>query len=209
MRPRSPEQAAYRKAMESYDVVFALGPAGTGKTALATSFGVELVASGVREKLILCRPAVEAGERLGFLPGDMQDKITPYARPFYDVLHQCMTPPEVARALARGTIEIAPLAFMRGRTLSGAFVILDEAQNCTPLQIRMLLTRLGDHAQVVVAGDPTQVDLPGGSGGGESGLRDAVGRLRSLPGVAVVTFSSRHVFRHPLVKQVIAAYESS
>ena len=205
MKPRSAEQAAYRKAMDCYDVVFALGPAGTGKTALATACGVALVAAGVREKLILCRPAVEAGERLGFLPGDMQEKILPYARPFYDALHQCMSSAELSRALARGTIEIAPLAFMRGRTLSGAFVILDEAQNCTPLQLKMFLTRLGDGAQLVVTGDPTQIDLPAGVA---SGLTDAVERLKKLPGVAVVQFSSRHVFRHPLVKQVIAAYES-
>ena len=201
--PRSPRQADYVRAMLANDLVFGLGPAGTGKTYLAVAMAVSLYLAGRVERIVLSRPAVEAGERLGFLPGDLKDKVDPYLRPLYDALYDMLPADLVARRLEAAEIEIAPLAFMRGRTLSQAFVILDEAQNTTPLQMKMFLTRLGERSRMVVTGDLTQVDLPAGA---RSGLRHAVATLEGLDGTAFVRFGPADAMRHSLVARILAAY---
>ena len=203
--PRSTTQIEYMRALVKHDVIFALGPAGTGKTYLAVAQAVSQLMSGSVQRLILSRPAVEAGERLGFLPGDMKEKVDPYLRPLYDALYDCMPPEQVERRLASGEIEIAPIAFMRGRTLADAFVILDEAQNTTPAQMKMFLTRFGQNSRMVICGDPRQVDIPGGDA--MSGLADAVRRLEGVEGIATVRFSRGDVVRHPIVGRIVEAYE--
>ncbi|WP_428333128.1 PhoH family protein [Novosphingobium sp.] len=203
--PRSKTQIDYMRALVSHDMIFALGPAGTGKTYLAVAQAVAQLMSGSVQRLILSRPAVEAGERLGFLPGDMKEKVDPYLRPLYDALYDCMPPEQVERRMASGEIEVAPIAFMRGRTLADAFVILDEAQNTTPAQMKMFLTRFGQNSRMVICGDPRQVDLPGGTAG--SGLADAVRRLEGVEGIGTVRFTVADVVRHPIVGRVVEAYE--
>ena len=203
--PRSTTQVEYMHALARNDVIFALGPAGTGKTYLAVAQAVAQLISGSVQRLILSRPAVEAGERLGFLPGDMKEKVDPYLRPLYDALYDCMPPEQVERRIASGEIEIAPIAFMRGRTLADAFVILDEAQNTTPAQMKMFLTRFGQNSRMVICGDPRQVDIPGGPQ--MSGLNDAVERLEGVEGIAVVRFGRGDVVRHPIVGRIVEAYE--
>ena len=203
--PRSATQIDYMRALASKDVIFALGPAGTGKTYVAVAQAVSQLMTGSVQRLILSRPAVEAGERLGFLPGDMKEKVDPYLRPLYDALYDCMPPEQVERRIASGEIEIAPIAFMRGRTLADAFVILDEAQNTTPAQMKMFLTRFGQNSRMVICGDPNQVDIPGGTA--MSGLADAVGRLEGIEGIAVTRFTSADVVRHPIVGRIVEAYE--
>ncbi len=201
--PRSPRQADYVRAMLSNDLVFGLGPAGTGKTYLAVAMAVSLHLTGRVERIVLSRPAVEAGERLGFLPGDLKDKVDPYLRPLYDALYDMLPADLVARRLEAAEIEIAPLAFMRGRTLSQAFIILDEAQNTTPLQMKMFLTRLGERSRMVVTGDLTQVDLPPGA---RSGLQHAVTTLDGLGDAAFIHFGTEDVMRHSLVARILEAY---
>ncbi len=203
--PRSPTQAEYVHALETHDVVIALGPAGTGKTYIAVAVAVSKLLSGEVDRIILSRPAVEAGERLGFLPGDMRDKVDPYLRPLYDALYDMLPAAQVAKRLEVGEIEVAPLAFMRGRTLANAFIILDEAQNTSPVQIKMFLTRLGENSRMVVTGDPSQVDLPVGA---RSGLHDAIEILDGVEGATFVRFSDADVVRHPLVVRVVRAYEA-
>ena len=203
--PRSPRQADYVRAMLANDLVFGLGPAGTGKTYLAVAMAVSLYLTGRVERIVLSRPAVEAGERLGFLPGDLKDKVDPYLRPLYDALYDMLPADLVARRLDSAEIEIAPLAFMRGRTLSQSFVILDEAQNTTPLQMKMFLTRLGEGSRMVVTGDLTQVDLPAGA---RSGLNHAVATLEGLGGVSFIRFGTADVMRHSLVTRILEAYDS-
>jgi phosphate starvation-inducible PhoH-like protein len=202
--PRSPVQTVYMEALARDEMIFALGPAGTGKTYLAVAQAVSQLISGSVDRLILSRPAVEAGERLGFLPGDMKEKVDPYLRPLYDALYDMLPTEQVERRIASGEIEIAPLAFMRGRTLNDAFIILDEAQNTTPLQMKMFLTRFGMRSRMVICGDPHQVDLPDPR---KSGLADAVSRLSSVKGIAVVGFTAADVVRHPLVGRIVEAYE--
>ena len=202
--PRSPQQAVYLDAINQSDLVFGLGPAGTGKTYLAVAKAVEALINGKIDRIILSRPAVEAGEQLGFLPGDMREKVDPYLRPLYDALHDMLPENQVAKKMENGEIEIAPLAFMRGRTLSDAFVILDEAQNTTAVQMKMFLTRLGENASMVITGDLSQVDLPSGV---RSGLRDAVEVLAGVKGVSFVRFTEADVVRHPLVARIITAYD--
>ena len=202
--PRSPNQARYLRALLEHDLVFALGPAGTGKTYLAVAAALVMLRQRRVDRIILSRPAVEAGERLGFLPGDLKEKVDPYLRPLYDALHDMLPAGKLASRIDNGQIEIAPLAFMRGRTLANAFVILDEAQNTTPAQMKMFLTRLGENGRMVVTGDPSQLDLPPGA---TSGLADAVARLRGLAAVEVVSFDRSDVVRHPLVSHIIEAYE--
>jgi phosphate starvation-inducible PhoH-like protein len=202
--PRSPVQTRYMEALAKDDMIFALGPAGTGKTYLAVAQAVSQLISGSVDRLILSRPAVEAGERLGFLPGDMKDKVDPYLRPLYDALYDMLPTEQVERRIASGEIEIAPIAFMRGRTLNDAFIILDEAQNTTPAQMKMFLTRFGMRARMVICGDPNQVDLPSGQ---TSGLADAVGKLEGIKGIATVRFTAADVVRHPLVGRIVEAYE--
>ena len=202
--PRSPTQTVYMQALARDDMIFALGPAGTGKTYLAVAQAVSQLISGSVDRLILSRPAVEAGERLGFLPGDMKEKVDPYLRPLYDALYDMLPTEQVERRIASGEIEIAPIAFMRGRTLSDAFIILDEAQNTTPAQMKMFLTRFGMRSRMVVCGDPKQVDLPEP---GKSGLHDAVDRLSGVKGIAIVPFTVADVVRHPLVGRIVEAYE--
>lgn len=202
--PRSARQAEYIKIMQSYDLVFGLGPAGTGKTYLAVAYGVSLLLSGQIDRIILSRPAVEAGEKLGFLPGDMREKIDPYLRPLYDALHDMLPAAQVIKRLSNGEIEVAPLAFMRGRTLSNAFVILDEAQNTTPIQMKMFLTRLGMNSRMVITGDLTQVDLPAGV---LSGLKDALRALDGVPEIGYLTFGEEDVVRHSLVSKIVRAYD--
>ncbi|MBA3813584.1 MAG: PhoH family protein [Alphaproteobacteria bacterium] len=202
---RSKLQATYIKALKENELVFAEGPAGTGKTYLAVALGVEMMLNGQVDRLILSRPAVEAGERLGFLPGDIQEKVDPYLRPLYDALHDMLPLEQVAKKLAAGEIEVAPLAFMRGRTLSDSVIILDEAQNTTEVQMKMFLTRLGHNARMIVTGDLTQVDLPPGV---PSGLRDAIQTLQGVRGVEVINFTERDVVRHPLVSRIVRAYEN-
>ncbi len=204
--PRSPQQAIYLDAVDHNDLVFGLGPAGTGKTYLAVAKAVECLVKGEIDRIILSRPAVEAGEQLGFLPGDMREKVDPYLRPLYDALHDMLPANQVAKKMENGEIEIAPLAFMRGRTLADAFVILDEAQNTTPVQMKMFLTRLGQNASMVVTGDLSQVDLPTGV---SSGLRDAVTRLTAVKGISFVEFSEEDVVRHSLVARIIRAYNET
>ena len=202
--PRTNTQKSYIEAMERCELVFGIGPAGTGKTFLAVAEAVAMMSSGMLNKIILSRPAVEAGERLGFLPGDMREKVDPYLRPIYDALNELMGKERVARKLETGEIEIAPLAFMRGRTLANAFIILDEAQNTTPLQMKMFLTRLGENSRMVITGDITQVDLPVGQ---ESGLKDAIRVLRGVEGIEFIEFSAEDVVRHPLVGKIVSAYD--
>jgi phosphate starvation-inducible protein PhoH and related proteins len=203
--PRSPTQSAYLRAMQAHDLVFGIGPAGTGKTYLAVAMGVSLLKQGRVDRLVLSRPAVEAGERLGFLPGDMKEKVDPYLRPLYDALQDMLSAGKLGARLDAGQIEIAPLAFMRGRTLSNAFVILDEAQNTTPAQMKMFLTRMGENSRMVVTGDPSQDDLPPGA---TSGLSDVVARLDPVDKVAIVRFTERDIVRHPLVETILRAYRA-
>ncbi len=205
VRPRSPGQAKYLEALDKKSMVFALGPAGTGKTYIAVAKAVEMKLTGQVDRIILSRPAVEAGERLGFLPGDMRDKIDPYLRPLYDALYDMMPGDLVVKLLTAGEIEVAPLAFMRGRTLSNAFVILDEAQNTTPVQMKMFLTRMGENSHMVVTGDLSQIDLPLGV---KSGLRDSIDTLSDIDDIAQVTFTHRDVVRHGLVTRIVAAYDA-
>ena len=201
---RTPAQDAYIRAMDRVDLVFGLGPAGTGKTFLAVAYAATLLERGDVARLILSRPAVEAGERLGFLPGDMREKIDPYLRPLYDALYEMMPPEKVERGLTSGMIEVAPLAFMRGRTLANAAVILDEAQNTTSMQMKMFLTRLGENARMAVTGDPSQIDLPPGQ---KSGLVEALRVLEGVPNVVTVRFEAKDVVRHPMVQAIVEAYE--
>ena len=201
--PRSPAQAAYIELLSRQEMVFGVGPAGTGKTYLAVAQGVALLQAGRVDRIVLSRPAVEAGERLGFLPGDMKEKVDPYLRPLYDALHDMLPAEQVARRIASGEIEIAPLAFMRGRTLAHCFAILDEAQNTTAAQMKMFLTRMGEGTRMVITGDPTQVDLPSGQ---QSGLIDALRILDGVPGIGVARFDERDVVRHPLVAKIVSAY---
>jgi len=202
---RTPRQVAYLKAIQEHDITFGIGPAGTGKTYLAVASAVDAFERDLVERIILTRPAVEAGERLGFLPGDLTQKIDPYLRPLYDALYDLMGADRVAKLYEKRAIEIAPLAFMRGRTLNHAFIILDEAQNTTPEQMKMFLTRIGIGAKAVVTGDLTQVDLPKGQ---KSGLREARDILKDVRGLAFTEFQKEDVVRHPLVARIVAAYES-
>lgn len=202
--PRSATQAQYIREMMKNELVFGLGPAGTGKTYLAVALAVSMMLEGTIDKIILSRPAVEAGENLGFLPGDLKEKVDPYLRPLYDALYEMLPAEQVDKKLALGEIEIAPLAFMRGRTLSNSFIILDEAQNTTPMQMKMFLTRLGENSRMVVNGDLSQVDLPRGV---VSGLRDALETLKNVDNISAVTFSSADVVRHGLVAKIVRAYE--
>jgi phosphate starvation-inducible PhoH-like protein len=202
--PRTPVQAAYLRALRDTDMVFALGPAGTGKTYLAVAVAVAMLAKGTVDRIVLSRPAVEAGERLGFLPGDLREKVDPYLRPLYDALHDMLPAEQVMKRLSTGEIEVAPLAFMRGRTLSNSFVIVDEAQNTTPVQMKMLLTRLGENSRMVVTGDLSQIDLPGGV---RSGLRDAIDVLGRVEGINFVWFTEADVVRHSLVSRIVRAYD--
>jgi phosphate starvation-inducible PhoH-like protein len=201
---RTPGQATYLRALQDNELVFALGPAGTGKTYLAVAKAVAMKLAGQVDRIVLSRPAVEAGERLGFLPGDMREKVDPYLRPLYDALFDMLPGDQVARNLESGDIEVAPLAFMRGRTLANAFVILDEAQNTTPVQMKMFLTRLGENSRMVVTGDLSQIDLPVGA---KSGLADALDILRGVKGVGRVNLTPQDVVRHDLVTRIVEAYD--
>jgi phosphate starvation-inducible protein PhoH and related proteins len=201
---RTPMQGRYVDAIRRNELVFGIGPAGTGKTYLAVACAAEALMNGDVDRIVLSRPAVEAGERLGFLPGDMKEKVDPYLRPLYDALYDVMPANLVAKGLAENQIEIAPLAFMRGRTLASAFAILDEAQNTTPQQMKMFLTRLGEGSRMVVTGDPSQVDLPPGI---LSGLADAVATLKGVEGVATIPFGNADIVRHALVGRIVAAYD--
>ena len=201
---RTPRQVGYLKQIQSHDITFAIGPAGTGKTYLAVACAVDAFERDSVKRIVLVRPAVEAGERLGFLPGDMAQKVDPYLRPLYDALYDLMGYDKVAKLLERSAIEVAPLAFMRGRTLSHAFVILDEAQNTTPEQMKMFLTRIGFGSKAVVTGDVTQIDLPRGQ---KSGLSEASTILKRVRGIAFTYFQSSDVVRHPLVQRIVNAYE--
>ena len=203
--PRSNRQASYIQALRDHDLVFGLGPAGTGKTYLAVAVAVEELLQGRVDRIILSRPAVEAGERLGFLPGDLREKVDPYLRPLQDALYEMLPGEQVVRRLSSGEIEVAPLAFMRGRTLSNSFVILDEAQNTTAVQMKMFLTRLGENGRMAITGDLSQVDLPRGE---LSGLRDACELLTGMEGVSVLRFTDADVVRHPLVTKIVRAYEA-
>ncbi|MDQ6623389.1 MAG: PhoH family protein, partial [Verrucomicrobiota bacterium] len=201
---RTAGQRSYVEAIQKHDIVFGIGPAGTGKTYLAVAMAVAALKKEQVSRIILTRPAVEAGEALGFLPGDLQEKITPYLRPLYDALRDMLDPEEIERAMARQIIEVAPLAYMRGRTLSNAFVILDEAQNTTTEQMFMLLTRIGLNSKCVVTGDVTQIDLPSNK---RSGLVEALQALKNVPGIAMSYFTERDVVRHELVRAIINAYQ--
>ena len=203
--PKTVNQRRYLDAIEHHDIVFGIGPAGTGKTYLAMAEAVAFLTSKRVSRIILARPAVEAGEKLGFLPGDLQEKVNPYLRPLYDALYDMLDTDRVSRLLDRGVIEIAPLAFMRGRTLNDAFVILDEAQNTTAEQMKMFLTRLGCGSKAVVTGDITQIDLPTGR---TSGVVEAIALLRAIEGIALVRFTDRDIVRHPLVQRIVKAYEA-
>ena len=204
--PRTRNQLAYVDAMNKHDIVFALGPAGTGKTYLAVAMAVNALMTGKRDRIILARPAVEAGENLGFLPGKLEDKINPYLRPLHDALREMIEPQELATLTERGMIELAPLAFMRGRTLNNSFIILDEAQNTTDDQMLMFLTRLGFNSQCVVAGDPSQTDLPSRK---SSGLAKAIRLLSKIDGIRVCRFDRGDVMRHSLVERIVNAYEQA
>ena len=204
IQPRSQTQAEYVRAMRDYEMVFGLGPAGTGKTFLAVAKAVALMIEGQIDKIILSRPAGEAGENLGFLPGDLKEKIDPYLRPLYDALYDMLPRDVVDKKLELGEIEVAPLAFMRGRTLTNAMVILDEAQNTTPMQMKMFLTRMGENSRMVINGDLSQTDLPRGV---QSGLADALDVLRNVKDIAVVTFTEKDVVRHGLVSSIVKAYD--
>ncbi|MFS8046850.1 PhoH family protein [Rhizobium sp. BR 314] len=203
---RTPTQDAYMRALERSEMVFGVGPAGTGKTYLAVAHAAQLLERGAVEKIILSRPAVEAGERLGFLPGDMKEKVDPYLRPLYDALYDMMPGDKVERAITAGVIEIAPLAFMRGRTLANAAVILDEAQNTTSMQMKMFLTRLGENSRMIITGDPSQIDLPRGV---KSGLVEALELLNGVEGITIVRFKDTDVVRHALVARIVRAYDST
>jgi phosphate starvation-inducible PhoH-like protein len=203
---RTPNQLTYLRNILDHDITFGIGPAGTGKTFLAVACAVDALERSAVQRIILTRPAVEAGERLGFLPGDLSQKVDPYLRPLYDALYDLMGLDKVGKAFEKGTIEIAPLAFMRGRTLNHAFVILDEAQNTTPEQMKMFLTRIGFGAKAVVTGDVSQIDLPRGA---ESGLIDAERILRRVRGIATTRFTSADVVRHPLVARIVEAYDAA
>ncbi len=205
VEPRTEAQKAYVKALYANELAFGIGPAGTGKTYLAVAVGVNMFISGHVDRIILSRPAVEAGERLGFLPGDMKDKVDPYMQPLYDALNDFLPGKQVAKLIEEKRIEIAPLAFMRGRTLSNAFVVLDEAQNATSMQMKMFLTRLGEGSRMVITGDRSQVDLPRGV---TSGLRDAERILAHVPNIAFNYFTAKDVVRHPLVAAIIEAYDA-
>lgn len=202
--PRTPNQLSYVKAVRAKDVVFGIGPAGTGKTYLAMALAVSELLAGKVDRIVLTRPAVEAGENLGFLPGKIEEKINPYLRPLYDALYDMLDFEEATALIDRGIIEVAPLAFMRGRTLNNSFIILDEAQNASREQMLMFLTRLGFHSKCVVAGDPTQIDLPGKR---SSGLIHAVRRLERIPEIAICTFDTSDVVRHSLVEKIVNAYQ--
>ena len=203
---RTPNQITYLRNILSHDITFGIGPAGTGKTFLAVACAVDALERSAVQRIVLTRPAVEAGERLGFLPGDLAQKVNPYLRPLYDALDDLMGLDRVTKAFEKGTLEIAPLAFMRGRTLNHAFVILDEAQNTTPEQMKMFLTRIGFGAKAVVTGDVSQIDLPRGD---TSGLIDAERILRRVPGIATTHFTSADVVRHPLVARIVDAYDGA
>jgi phosphate starvation-inducible PhoH-like protein len=206
VRARTAAQDAYVRALKRHALVFSAGPAGTGKTWLAVAHAVQLFERKEVDRIILSRPAVEAGERLGFLPGDMREKVDPYLRPIYDALYDLMDPRIVERAMQSGEIEIAPLAFMRGRTLSNSVVILDEAQNTTSMQMKMFLTRLGENSRMIVTGDPSQVDLPPGQ---TSGLTEAMRLLAGVEGIAQITFTAQDVVRHELVQRIVEAYDKA
>ena len=201
---RSAGQKNYLEAIEKHDIVFGIGPAGTGKTYLAVAMAVSALKKDQVSRIILTRPAVEAGEALGFLPGELEQKIAPYLRPLYDALRDMLDPEEIERSIARQTIEVAPLAYMRGRTLNNAFVILDEAQNTTTEQMFMLLTRMGPSSKCVITGDVTQIDLPANK---RSGVVEALQALKNIPGIAIVYFNERDVVRHELVRSIITAYQ--
>jgi len=206
VRARNTAQDQYLRTLKQNELVFAEGPAGTGKTWLAVGFAVSLLEQGVVDKLILSRPAVEAGERLGFLPGDMRDKVDPYLRPIFDALNDFMEGRVLERAMQSGMIEVAPLAFMRGRTLTNACVLLDEAQNATSMQMKMFLTRLGEGSRMIITGDPTQTDLPPGQ---KSGLAEAIDLLSGIEGIGHVVFREGDVVRHDLVRKIVGAYEAA
>ena len=206
VRARNAAQDVYLQELRKHELVFAEGPAGTGKTWLAVGYAVSLLEAGTVERLVLSRPAVEAGERLGFLPGDMREKVDPYLRPIYDALQDFMDPRMVERGMQTGMIEVAPLAFMRGRTLSNSVVLLDEAQNATSMQMKMFLTRIGEGSRMIVTGDPTQTDLPPGQ---RSGLSEAIGLLSGVEGIGHVRFQEADVVRHELVRRIVGAYEAA
>ncbi|EHS51458.1 PhoH family protein [Rhizobium sp. PDO1-076] len=202
---RTPTQDAYMRALERSEMVFGVGPAGTGKTYLAVAHAAQLLERGLVDRIVLTRPAVEAGERLGFLPGDLKEKVDPYLRPLYDALYDMIPGDKVERAITAGVIEIAPLAFMRGRTLANAAIILDEAQNTTSMQMKMFLTRLGENGRMIITGDPSQIDLPRGV---TSGLVEALQILKEVEGVSIVRFKDTDVVRHPLVGRIVRAYDA-
>ena len=204
VRPHTVAQARYMQSLTQHEMVFALGPAGTGKTYIAVAMAVAMFAAKRVERIILSRPAVEAGEKLGFLPGDLKEKIDPYLRPLYDALQDMMPADKLERAMETGEIEVAPLAFMRGRTLANAFVILDEAQNTTPTQMKMFLTRLGENSHMVITGDLSQTDLPRDI---KSGLGDAIRKLEGIEEIGVTRFSDADVVRHPLAAKIVHAYD--
>jgi phosphate starvation-inducible PhoH-like protein len=203
---RSPTQTTYIQALDRVDLVFGLGPAGTGKTYLAVAYAAQCLERGQVERIILSRPAVEAGERLGFLPGDLREKVDPYLRPLYDALNDVLPPAKVERDLATGVIEVAPLAFMRGRTLAHSFIILDEAQNTSAMQMKMFLTRIGEGSKMVITGDPSQIDLPAGQ---KSGLEEAVKLLSGIKGIEAVRFNAGDVVRRDLVARIVEAYDKA
>ncbi|MFD2264088.1 PhoH family protein [Lacibacterium aquatile] len=205
IEPRSPTQRTYFQALRDYELVFGIGPAGTGKTYLAVAKAVSLLLEGRVTRLILSRPAVEAGERLGFLPGDMKDKVDPYLRPLYDALYDMMPADQVEKRLESGEIEVAPLAFMRGRTLANSFIILDEAQNTTPTQMKMFLTRMGEGSRMAITGDLSQIDLPLGA---RSGLKDAIEVLEGVKEISFVRFNEQDIVRHPMVTRIVKAYNA-
>ena len=205
VEPRTEAQKAYVEALFKNELSFGIGPAGTGKTYLAVAVAVSMFITGRVDKIILSRPAVEAGERLGFLPGDMKEKVDPYMQPLYDALNDFLPAKQMAKLMEDKTIEIAPLAFMRGRTLANAFVVLDEAQNATSMQMKMFLTRLGEGSRMVITGDCTQIDLPRGV---QSGLADAERLLSDIPKISFNYFTSKDVVRHPLVAAIIEAYDA-
>ena len=206
LMPRTQTQSHYVRELRTHEMTFGIGPAGTGKTYLAVAAGVELYEKQLIERMVFCRPAVEAGEKLGFLPGDMKEKIDPYLRPIYDALFDFLGAEKVTKMMERGEIEIAPLAFMRGRTLANAFVMLDEAQNTTSSQMKMFLSRMGDASRMVITGDPTQIDLPAGQ---ISGLREALYVLGDIPDISFVEFTNKDVVRHKLVGKILQAYDDN